>query len=132
MYIYSLCITPQCNLKMDYFKFLFPCSLFWSQLLREAKEAKEKKEAKRKRKGKKQKEEEKKESDKENEKEEEGEGVEEQMEEEQIITTVGDEQTVVSERGEGGGSVLPGPGKGFKPAKKMVNTFLYQLVSFRS
>ncbi len=37
------------------------------------------------------------------------------MEEEQIITTVGDEQTVVSKRrGEG---VLPGPGKGFKPAK---------------
>jgi hypothetical protein len=104
---------------MHYFYFFLPCSLFWSQLLREAKEAKEKKEAKRKRKGKKQKEEEKKESDKENEKEEEG---EEQMEEEQIITTVGDEQTVVSKK-RGGEGVLPGPGKGFKPEKKMVNTF---------
>jgi hypothetical protein len=98
------------------FSIFFPLSLFWSQRLREAKEAKEKKEAKRKRKGKKQKEEEKKESDKENEKEEEGEQMEEQMEEEQIITTVGDEQTVVSERG-GGEGVLPGPGKGFRPAK---------------
>ncbi len=32
MYIYSFCITPQCNLKMDYFKFSLPLFLFWSQL----------------------------------------------------------------------------------------------------
>jgi flagellar biosynthesis component FlhA len=119
LYIYSLFVTTPCTI----FNFFPLFVIFGPNSLREAKEAKEKKDAKRKRKGKKQKEEEKKESDKENEKEEEGEGVEEQMEEEQIITTVGDEQTVVSERGEGGGSVLPGPGKGFKPAKKMVNTF---------
>jgi hypothetical protein len=73
---------------------------------REAKEAAERKEAaKRKRKGKKRKDEEKKESNKENEaekgEEKEAEEAEEEDEGEQIITTVGDEQTVVSvERGE--------------------------------